>query len=267
MGNVTVIGAQWGDEGKGKIVDWLASRADMVVRFQGGHNAGHTLVVGNQTYKLSLLPSGIVRGTPSVIGNGVVLDPWALKAEVERIAEQGVEVTPDVLRIAETCPLILPIHRDLDGLREDASGAGKIGTTRRGIGPAYEDKVGRRAIRVCDLAHLGELGPQLDRLCAHHDALRAGFGEPPVDRQRLLNDLDECADTAEPRHASGEWQPYGYRDVRTGRSGLWQHKPGELNGIGRFGDSACVHHSALLRNCRGNPPDAASSAQPRSIWQ
>ena len=194
MGNVTVIGAQWGDEGKGKIVDWLASRADMVVRFQGGHNAGHTLVVGNQTYKLSLLPSGIVRGTPSVIGNGVVLDPWALKDEVERIREQGIEVTPEILRIAETCPLILPIHRDLDGLREDASGAGKIGTTRRGIGPAYEDKVGRRAIRVCDLAHLGELGPLLDRLCAHHDALRAGFGEPPVDRERLLRDLSEIAD-------------------------------------------------------------------------
>jgi len=194
VGNVTVIGAQWGDEGKGKIVDWLASRADMVVRFQGGHNAGHTLVVGNQTYKLSLLPSGIVRGTPSVIGNGVVLDPWALKDEVERIREQGIEVTPEVLRIAETCPLILPIHRDLDGLREDASGAGKIGTTRRGIGPAYEDKVGRRAIRVCDLAHLGELGPLLDRLCAHHDALRAGFGEPPVDRERLLRDLSEIAD-------------------------------------------------------------------------
>ena len=194
MGNVTVIGAQWGDEGKGKIVDWLASRADMVVRFQGGHNAGHTLVVGNQTYKLSLLPSGIVTGTPSVIGNGVVLDPWALKAEVERIREQGVEVTPEILTVADTCPLILPIHRDLDALREDASGAGKIGTTRRGIGPAYEDKVGRRAIRVCDLAHLDELEPMLDRLCAHHDALRAGFSEPPVDRERLRNDLAEIAD-------------------------------------------------------------------------
>jgi adenylosuccinate synthase len=193
VGNVTVIGAQWGDEGKGKIVDWLASRADMVVRFQGGHNAGHTLVVGNQTYKLSLLPSGIVRGTPSVIGNGVVLDPWALQAEVEKIAEQGIEVTPDVLMIAETCPLILPIHRDLDALREDASGAGKIGTTRRGIGPAYEDKVGRRAIRVCDLARLDDTGPLLDRLCAHHDALRAGFNEPPVDRDRLLRDLREIA--------------------------------------------------------------------------
>jgi adenylosuccinate synthase len=194
LGNVTVIGAQWGDEGKGKIVDWLASRADMVVRFQGGHNAGHTLVVGDQTYKLSLLPSGIVRGTPSVIGNGVVLDPWALKAEIEKIAAQGLTITPDVLMIAETCPLILPIHRDLDALREDASGAGKIGTTRRGIGPAYEDKVGRRAIRVCDLAHLGELDPLLDRLCAHHDHLRAGFGREPVDRQRLKNDLESIAD-------------------------------------------------------------------------
>jgi adenylosuccinate synthase len=189
-----VIGGQWGDEGKGKIVDWLASRADLVVRFQGGHNAGHTLVVGNQTYKLSLLPSGIVRGTLSVIGNGVVLDPWALKAEVEKLAEQGVEVTPDTLQIAETCPLILPFHRDLDALREDASGAGKIGTTRRGIGPAYEDKVGRRAIRVCDLAHLGQLGPQLDRICAHHDALRAGFGRKGIDRARLERDLGGIAE-------------------------------------------------------------------------
>jgi adenylosuccinate synthase len=194
MANVTVIGAQWGDEGKGKIVDWLSARANVVVRFQGGHNAGHTLVIGNETYKLSLLPSGIVRGTPSMIGNGVVLDPWALRDEVEKIRSQGVEVTPDRLQVAETCPLILPIHRDLDGMREDASGEGKIGTTRRGIGPAYEDKAGRRAIRVCDLAHLDELGPQLDRLCAHHDALRAGFGEPPVDRDRLLADLRDIAE-------------------------------------------------------------------------
>ncbi|HEX9964554.1 MAG TPA: adenylosuccinate synthase [Allosphingosinicella sp.] len=194
MANVTVIGVQWGDEGKGKIVDWLASRADVVARFQGGHNAGHTLVVGEQTYKLSLLPSGIVRGTLSVIGNGVVLDPWALRAEVDRLGEQGVAVTPETLQIADTCPLILPFHRDLDALREDASGQGKIGTTRRGIGPAYEDKVGRRAIRVCDLAHLGQLGPQIDRLCAHHDALRAGFGEPPIDRTRLEDDLAGIAD-------------------------------------------------------------------------
>ena len=194
MANVTVIGGQWGDEGKGKIVDWLASRADVVARFQGGHNAGHTLVVGEQVYKLSLLPSGIVRGTLSVIGNGVVLDPWAFKAEVEKLAEQGVVITPDNLHIAVTCPLILPFHRDLDGLREDASGAGKIGTTRRGIGPAYEDKVGRRSIRVCDLAHLDALDPQLDRIGAHHDALRAGFGQPPIDREALKRELAEIAD-------------------------------------------------------------------------
>ncbi|MBS1239569.1 MAG: purA [Proteobacteria bacterium] len=193
MANVTVIGAQWGDEGKGKIVDWLASRADAVVRFQGGHNAGHTLVVGNETYKLSLLPSGIVRGTLSIIGNGVVLDPWALKAEIEKLEGQGVSITRENFAVADNCPLILPIHRDLDLLREAAAGKGKIGTTGRGIGPAYEDKVGRRAIRVCDLAHLDALEPQLDRLCAHHDALRAGFNEPPVDRVRLLRDLAEIA--------------------------------------------------------------------------
>ena len=189
MANVTVIGAQWGDEGKGKIVDWLASRADVVVRFQGGHNAGHTLVVGNTTYKLSLLPSGIVTGTLSLIGNGVVLDPWALRDEIARLEGQGVSITPENFGIADNCPLILPLHRDLDGLREAAAGKGKIGTTGRGIGPAYEDKVGRRAIRVCDLAHLGELDAQLDRLCAHHDALRAGFGQPPVDRAQLLAEL------------------------------------------------------------------------------
>jgi adenylosuccinate synthase len=193
MANVAVVGAQWGDEGKGKIVDWLAERADMVVRFQGGHNAGHTLVVGDQVYKLSLLPSGIVRGTPSVIGNGVVLDPWALKAEVEKLRGQGVTISPETLMVADNCPLILPFHRDLDALREDASGAGKIGTTRRGIGPAYEDKVGRRAIRVCDLAHLDGLEPQFDRLLAHHDALRAGFGEPPIDRAALIAELREIA--------------------------------------------------------------------------
>jgi adenylosuccinate synthase len=193
VANVTVIGAQWGDEGKGKIVDWLASRADVVVRFQGGHNAGHTLVVGNQTYKLSLLPSGIVRGTLSVIGNGVVLDPWHFRDEVAKLKAQGVEVTPQNLHIAENATLILPFHRDLDSLREDASGAGKIGTTRRGIGPAYEDKVGRRAIRVCDLAHLDDLDAQMDRICAHHDALRLGFGQPPIDRQRLIDDLWDIA--------------------------------------------------------------------------
>lgn len=205
MANVAVIGAQWGDEGKGKIVDWLAERADVVVRFQGGHNAGHTLVVGDKVYKLSLLPSGIVRGTPSVIGNGVVLDPWALKAEVEKLRGQGVAIGPDTLMIADTCPLILPFHRDLDAMREDASGAGKIGTTRRGIGPAYEDKVGRRAIRVCDLAHLDSLDPQLDRLCAHHDALRAGFGVAPIDRAELLGSLRGIADFVLP-YARPVWK-------------------------------------------------------------
>jgi adenylosuccinate synthase len=193
MANVTVIGAQWGDEGKGKIVDWLASRADAVVRFQGGHNAGHTLVVGNTTYKLSLLPSGIVTGTLSLIGNGVVLDPWALRDEIARLEGQGVTITPQNFGIADNCPLILPLHRDLDGLRETAAGKGKIGTTGRGIGPAYEDKVGRRAIRVCDLAHLDALDPQLDRLCAHHDALRAGFGQAPVDRAALVEELRAIA--------------------------------------------------------------------------
>ncbi len=226
MANVVVVGAQWGDEGKGKIVDWLAERADVVVRFQGGHNAGHTLVVGEKVYKLSLLPSGIVRGTPSVIGNGVVLDPWHLKAEVEKLRGQGVEITPDTLKIADTCPLILPFHRDLDALREDASGAGKIGTTRRGIGPAYEDKVGRRAIRVCDLAHLDELGPQLDRLAAHHDALRAGFGEPPIDRAALVEELREIAGFVLP-FAQPVWRMLGEARGR-GRRILFEGAQGVL---------------------------------------
>jgi len=193
MPNVTVVGAQWGDEGKGKIVDWLSARADVVVRFQGGHNAGHTLVVGNQTYKLSLLPSGIVRGTLSVIGNGVVFDPWHFRDEVARIAGMGVNITPENLAVSESAPLILPLHRDLDALREDAMGAGKIGTTRRGIGPAYEDKVGRRALRVIDLAHLDAIEPQLERLLAHHNALRAGFGVAPVDAADLKAQLADVA--------------------------------------------------------------------------
>lgn len=193
MANVAVIGAQWGDEGKGKIVDWLASRADIVVRFQGGHNAGHTLVVGDNVYKLSLLPSGIVRGTLSVIGNGVVFDPWHFRDEVTKLKSQGIDINPQNLMVAETCPLILPFHRDLDALREDASGNGKIGTTRRGIGPAYEDKVGRRAIRICDLAHLDDLEAQLDRICAHHDAIRKGFGEALIDRVGLIEGLTDIA--------------------------------------------------------------------------
>jgi adenylosuccinate synthase len=193
MANVVVVGAQWGDEGKGKIVDWLSERADVVVRFQGGHNAGHTLVVGDKVFKLSLLPSGIVRGTLSVIGHGVVLDPWAFRDEVARVRAQGVEITPKNLAVSENCPLILPLHGELDGLREDASGAGKIGTTRRGIGPAYEDKVGRRAIRVCDLSDIDALDTQIDRLLAHHNALRVGFGQPIIDRADIKMQLAEIA--------------------------------------------------------------------------
>ena len=193
MANVVVVGAQWGDEGKGKIVDWLSERADMVVRFQGGHNAGHTLVIGDQTYKLSLLPSGIVRGALSIIGNGVVLDPWALRDEIAKLRGQGVAISPDNFQVSDRCTLILPFHRDLDALREDAVGDAKIGTTRRGIGPAYEDKVGRRALRVCDLADIEGASGQIDRLLAHHNALRAGFGQPPVDREALIRDLQEIA--------------------------------------------------------------------------
>ena len=190
MANVAVIGSQWGDEGKGKIVDWLSERADVVVRFQGGHNAGHTLVIGNQTYKLSLLPSGIVRkGKLSVIGNGVVVDPWALLREIETLRGQGVAVSPDNLALAENAALILPLHAKLDLLREEARGAAKIGTTGRGIGPAYEDKVGRRAIRACDLADPESLPAKVDALLLHHNALLKGMGAAPVDGRELLNQI------------------------------------------------------------------------------
>jgi adenylosuccinate synthase len=190
MANVVVVGAQWGDEGKGKIVDWLSERADVVARFQGGHNAGHTLVIDGVTYKLSLLPSGIVRpGKQSVIGNGVVIDPWALADEIDRLQSQDVEITPDNLRIAENAVLILPLHRELDGMREAAAGKGKIGTTGRGIGPAYEDKVGRRAIRVYDLKNADSLEAKIERLLTHHNALRRGLGEPEVDGRKLREDL------------------------------------------------------------------------------
>jgi adenylosuccinate synthase len=194
MGNVVVVGAQWGDEGKGKIVDWLSERADIVVRFQGGHNAGHTLVIGETTYKLSLLPSGIVRpGKLSVIGNGVVVDPWALAAEIEKLSAQGVVITRDNLRVAENATLILPLHRELDQIREEAAGVAKIGTTGRGIGPAYEDKVGRRAIRLQDLTNLDTLPPKLDRLLVHHNALRRGLGQPEIDRNSVLAELGAIA--------------------------------------------------------------------------
>jgi len=193
LANVTVIGAQWGDEGKGKLVDWLSNRADVVVRFQGGHNAGHTLVVDGKVYKLSLLPSGVVQGKLSIVGNGVVIDPWALFAEIARVEAQGLSITPDLLVIADNACLILPIHSELDLAREAAAGAGKIGTTGRGIGPAYEDKVGRRAIRVADLEDFDALGAKIDRLLAHHNPLRQGLGLPDVDVAGLLDKLREIA--------------------------------------------------------------------------
>src|SRR5262245_26119200 len=194
MANVAVVGAQWGDEGKGKIVDWLSERADIVVRFQGGHNAGHTLVIDGVTYKLSLLPSGIVRkGKLSVIGNGVVVDPWALCAEIEKLKGQGIAVTRENLRIAGNATLILPLHRELDQMREAAAGDAKIGTTGRGIGPAYEDKVGRRSIRVHDLANLATLSPKIERLLTHHNALRRGLGQPEIKAEELKIQLAAVA--------------------------------------------------------------------------
>ena len=194
MANVVVVGAQWGDEGKGKIVDWLSQRADVVVRFQGGHNAGHTLVIGNVEYRLSLLPSGVVRPDKlSIIGNGVVIDPWALLREIEQIREKGVAVSPDNLKVAENAALILPSHAEIDRAREAASGDRKIGTTGRGIGPAYEDKVGRRAIRLCDLADVAGLGEKLDRLLQHHNALLRGLNAPEVDRTAIFQALLQVA--------------------------------------------------------------------------
>ena len=193
MANVAVVGSQWGDEGKGKIVDWLSERADMVVRFQGGHNAGHTLVIGNQTYKLSLLPSGVVRGKPSVIGNGVVVDPWALLDEIKRIGDQGIKITPDLLKLADNASLILPLHGRLDKARESAAGAGQIGTTGRGIGPAYEDKVARRAIRVCDLAEEHNIVAKVQRMLVHHNALCRGMGIEETKEAELVAQLKEIA--------------------------------------------------------------------------
>ena len=194
MANVVVVGAQWGDEGKGKLVDWLSERADVIVRFQGGHNAGHTLVIDGKVYKLSLLPSGIVRsGKLSVIGNGVVLDPWHLKEEIAKLQGQGVQISPENLMIAENTPLILPVHSELDQARERQNKVAKIGTTGRGIGPAYEDKVGRRAIRVSDLADPETLKARIDRLAVHHDTLRRGMGMAEVDTDALLAQLNDIA--------------------------------------------------------------------------
>ena len=199
MANVVVVGSQWGDEGKGKIVDWLSERASVVVRFQGGHNAGHTLVIDGTTYKLRLLPSGIVRkGKLSIIGNGVVIDPWALIEEIEEQREKGVEITPTNLRIAANACLILPLHRELDAIREDASAGRKIGTTRRGIGPAYEDKVGRRAIRMCDLAEPATLMGKVESLLAHHNALRRGLGQSEIEAGPLVSEMVQVAERVLP---------------------------------------------------------------------
>jgi adenylosuccinate synthase len=206
MANVAVIGAQWGDEGKGKIVDWLSQRADVVVRFQGGHNAGHTLVIGNVEYRLSLLPSGVVRPDKlSIIGNGVVIDPWALVKEIEAMREKGVAVTPANLKIAENAALILPSHGQIDRAREEARGERKIGTTGRGIGPAYEDKAGRRAIRLCDLADPATLGEKLDDILLHHNALLRGLGAEEAARAPLLQALLEVAPKVLP-FADSVWQ-------------------------------------------------------------
>jgi len=225
MANVTVIGAQWGDEGKGKLVDWLSNRAEVVVRFQGGHNAGHTLVVGDQTYKLSLLPSGVVQGKLSVIGNGVVVDPWHLLSEIEKIGGQGVTITPELLVLADNACLILPLHRDLDQARE-AAAANKIGTTGRGIGPAYEDKVGRRAIRVADLADGQALEAKIDRLLAHHEPLRRGLGLPGADGAALRAELESLAPRILP-YARPAWRLLN-EVVRSGRRVLFEGAQGAL---------------------------------------
>ena len=220
MGNVTVIGGQWGDEGKGKVIDWLADRADVVVRFQGGNNAGHTIVVGDKTYKLSLLPSGVVQGKLSIIGNGVVVDPWSLMDEIGRARAQGLTITPDVLVLADNATVILPLHRDLDQAREARAGAGKIGTTGRGIGPAYEDKVGRRAIRFADLADREALETKIERLLAHHGALRAGLGLTPVTPADILAQLAEITPQVAP-FVKPAWRILGDQ-IRAGHRVLFE---------------------------------------------
>ncbi len=227
MANVVVMGAQWGDEGKGKIVDWLSERADVIARVQGGHNAGHTLVIDGVTYKLSLLPSGIVRpGKLSVIGNGVVLDPWALLEEIERLTGQGIAIGPDSLMIAENAPLILPLHGELDRAREGQTGTARIGTTGRGIGPCYEDKVGRRVVRVADLADDATLVARVERLAVHHDALRRGLGMPALDRDALLAELRAIAPRILP-FARPVWKVLA-EERRRGRRILFEGAQGAL---------------------------------------
>jgi adenylosuccinate synthase len=244
MANVVVVGAQWGDEGKGKIVDWLSERADVIARFQGGHNAGHTLVIEGKVYKLSLLPSGIVRGGKlSVIGNGVVVDPWHLVMEIEKLRGQGVDITPENLMVAENASLILPIHGELDRAREGQTGVTKIGTTGRGIGPAYEDKVGRRAIRVADLADEATLVARVDRLMGHHDALRRGLGVEPIDKEALLDALRAIAPQVLP-YAQPVWKVMN-EARRAGKRILFEGAQGSLLDID-FGTYPFVTSSNVI---------------------
>ena len=245
MANVVVVGAQWGDEGKGKIVDWLSERADVIARFQGGHNAGHTLVIGGKTYKLNALPSGVVRGGKlSVIGNGVVLDPWHLVAEIDKIRQQGVEITPETLMIAENTPLILPFHGELDRAREEAASKGtKIGTTGRGIGPAYEDKVGRRCVRVADLADRATLVARVDRALQHHDPLRKGLGIEPIDRDALIDQLEDIATDILP-FAAPVWKVLGEKR-KAGKRILFEGAQGALLDID-FGTYPFVTSSNVI---------------------
>lgn len=246
MANVVVVGAQWGDEGKGKIVDWLSERADVIARFQGGHNAGHTLVIGGKVYKLNALPSGVVRGGKlSVIGNGVVLDPWHLVEEIAKIQAQGVEISPETLMIAENTPLIMPYHGELDRAREEqaAGSKAKIGTTGRGIGPTYEDKVGRRVIRVADLADPATLELRVDRALVHHNALRAGLGLGPVDRESLLAKLNAIAPQILP-YAAPVWKVMN--DLRrAGKRILFEGAQGSLLDID-FGTYPYVTSSNVI---------------------
>ena len=244
MANVVVVGAQWGDEGKGKIVDWLSERADVICRFQGGHNAGHTLVIDGEVFKLHALPSGVVRGGKlSVIGNGVVLDPWHLRSEIAGIREQGVEITPETLMIAENTPLILPIHGELDRAREAQNSVAKIGTTGRGIGPCYEDKVGRRVVRVADLADRATLEKRVDRALVHHNALRSGLGLDPVDRDGLLAALEDVADFILP-FAAPVWKVLN-EQRRAGKRILFEGAQGALLDID-FGTYPFVTSSNVI---------------------
>ena len=244
MANVVVVGTQWGDEGKGKIVDWLSERADIIARFQGGHNAGHTLVIDGTVYKLSLLPSGILRdGKLSVIGNGVVVDPWALVAEIGRIGAQGVKISKDNLMIAENAPLILPLHGELDRARESNTAVAKIGTTGRGIGPAYEDKVGRRAIRVADLADEATLDARIERLLAHHNALRRGLGLPEIEAAEVKAQLLEIAPQILP-YAAPVWKVLNEKR-KAGKRILFEGAQGSLLDVD-FGTYPFVTSSTTL---------------------